>query len=138
MRALIITIMLSAFAIPASAVNFSGKWSIELPDRHGRLVQGILTLNQAGSEVTGTGALAVSVSSAWPDGREIRGGKVEGDTITFYVWIGRDKPVKQVYRGTMSGDEIRFTVTGSPVSFNVRGERLDPAGPKEVTATRTK
>jgi hypothetical protein len=39
-------------------------------------------------------------------------GKVEGDTLTFYVWVGGDEPVKQTYQGTMSGEEITFTVTG--------------------------
>jgi hypothetical protein len=44
---------------------------------------------------------------------EIWGGKVEGNSVSFYVWTGTDQPAKTLYRGTLSqsGDEIVFTVT---------------------------
>ena len=138
MRAWIPAILLGAVAIPALAANFSGKWTMELSDRRGQTTQTAMILNHVGSEVTGSILSGVSASSSSPTDTKIRGGKVEGDAISFYVWIGRDKPVKRVFRGTMSGDEIRFSVTGSTVRFNVRGERLEPRGPQEATAKRTK
>ncbi len=111
---------------------------MELLDRPDRTVQVTLILNQVGSEVTGSAVSTTRASSGSPAGTEIHGGKAEGDTIFFYVWTGRDKPVKRVFRGRLSGEEIRFTVTGSPVRFDVRGRRLDPLDPQEVTARRTK
>ena len=138
MRALTLTILLGALAAPASAVNFSGRWAMEFSDRPGRTMQVTVLLKQVGSEVTGSVVSMTRASSGSPAGTEIYGGKAEGDTIVFYVWTGRDKPVKRVYRGTLSGDEIRFTVTGNPVRFDVKGRRLDPPGPQVVTAKRTK
>ena len=138
MRGLILTGLLGVLAVPASAANFSGRWAMELLDRPDRTVQVTLILNQVGSEVTGSAVSRTRASSGSPAGTEIRGGQAEGDTISFYVWTGRDKPVKRVFRGRLSGEEIRFTVTGSPARFDVRGKRLDPLDPQEVTARRTK
>ncbi len=141
MKALILTIFLGVLAVSPSAANFSGKWTMEFadrPDRPGRTTQVTAVLNQVGSEVTGSVVSETRASTGSPAGTEIRGGKAEGDTIVFYAWTGRDKPVKRFFRGTLAGDEIRFIVTGHPVRFDVRGRRLDPLGPQEVTAQRTK
>jgi len=138
MKGLILTALLGVLAAPASATNFSGMWSMEFLDRPDRTVQLVLILNQVGSEVTGSALSRARASSGSPAGTEIRGGQAEGDTISFYVWTGRDKPVKRVFRGRLAGDEIRFTVTGGPVRFDVRGRRVDPLGPQELTARRTK
>jgi hypothetical protein len=138
MRALILTALMGALAAPASTVNFSGKWTMEISDRPGRTIQATLILTQVGSEVSGSVVVRARASSGSPAGTEIYGGKVEGDVITFYVWTGDDTPVKVLYRGTLSDDEIHFTVTGSPVRFDVRGKRIESPGPQEVTARRTK
>jgi hypothetical protein len=138
MRGLVLTALLGVLAAPSSAANFSGKWAMEILDRPDRSVQVTLILNQVGSEVTGSALSRTRTSSGSPAGSEIHGGRAEGDTISFYVWTGRDKPVKRVFRGRLVGEEIRFTVTGGPARFDVRGNRLDPLDPQEVTATRTK
>ena len=138
MKGLIVTGLLGVLAAPAAAANFSGRWTMELLDRPDRTVQVTLILNQVGSEVTGSAVSRTRASSGSPAGPEIHGGQAEGDSIVFYVWTGRDKPVKRVFKGTLVGDEIRFTVTGGPVRFDVRGQRLDPLAPQEVTARRTK
>lgn len=113
MRTLFCAVMLAGLAAVASAANFSGKWAIQsAAGRGGRGGPTILTLNHAGNEVTGTLTQRTDAGSGSPVGQEIMFGKVEGDTLTFYVWVGGDEPVKQTYRGTLSGDEITFTVTG--------------------------
>jgi hypothetical protein len=110
---LIWVVLLAGAGAAASAANFSGKWAIQNPSgRGGRGGPTILVLNQVGNEVTGTMGQRVDMGSGSPVGQDIMFGKVEGDTLTFYVWVGGDEPVKQTYRGTMSGDEITFTVTG--------------------------
>jgi hypothetical protein len=59
--------------------------------------------------------------SASPVNDAIWGGKVDGNTIAFYVWRGSDRPWKQAYEGKLSGDQIMFTVTDAPhmtISFS--------------------
>lgn len=138
MRGLILTALLGVLAAPVSAANFSGKWAMEILDRPDRTVQVTLILNQVGSEVTGSALSRTRTSHGSPAGSEILGGRAEGDTLFFYVWAGRDKPVKRIFEGRLVGDEVRFTVTGGPVRFDVRGGRLDPLDPQEVTARRTR
>lgn len=139
MRVLVLSVLLGGVAAAAPAANFSGKWTMEMTDRPpGRMARMTLILNQVGDEVSGSISLPGSIGSGSPTGDEIYGGKAEDDTLRFYVWTGEDKPVKMVFQGTLAGDEIRFTVTGSPVRFDVRGERIEPPGPRQVTARRTK
>jgi hypothetical protein len=72
-------------------------------------------INQVGAEVSGdlSGGGGGGGSTA-PVNTEIWDGKTSGDTLSFYVWRGSDKPVKTFYRGQLNaaGDEIAFTVTG--------------------------
>jgi len=136
MRTLAIGVLLACAAWAASGVNFSGKWVIESAGgRGGQMRQTVLVLNHVGGEVEGTiGARGNAGSGAPTSGTEILDGKVEGDTISFYVWGGRsDRPSKTFYEGTMSGDEITFTVTGSGSGFGGRGQ----SGPQEMTAKRS-
>lgn len=111
------------FAVTARAQNFSGHWAIEMPGRGGQVQKTPLDLNQNGSVVTGTLGAQTNPGAAAPAGTQIWGGKAEGNTVTFYVWRGSDKPWKQIYTGTISGDEITFTITGAPSATN------DVAGP---------
>lgn len=102
-------------SIPAFSENFSGKWAFQnAMGRGGRGGATVLTLNQVGDQVTGTITLRIDAGTNSPVNNEIWGGKVAGDTLSFYVWTGTDEPAKTSYRGTMSasGDEIVFTVTG--------------------------
>jgi len=49
-----------------------------------------------------------------PVNDEARAGKVEGETLSFYVWTGTEQPVKTIYAGIISasGDQVSFAVTG--------------------------
>jgi hypothetical protein len=99
-----------------SAANFSGKWVLgsgagAAPGRGGAT---ILNLFQVGNQVTGVISVRATGGSNSPVNDEVWGGKVEGDTLSFYVWTGSDQPAKTTYTGKMSpsGDEIVFTVAG--------------------------
>jgi hypothetical protein len=147
MRTPVWAVLLAAAALPAAAANFSGKWAIESGAGRGGGRGGptILTLNQVGNEVTGTLTLRMDQGSGSPVGQEILDGKVEGDTLTFYVWVGGDEPVKQTYQGTMSGEEITFTVTGGRGGgFGggrggaAAGRGAGAGGTRQMTAKRTK
>jgi hypothetical protein len=139
MRTLVLSILLGAAAIAAAAVNFSGKWAIEMSGRGGRGPSTILVLNHVGKEVTGTITARSDAGTGSPVNTEILGGVVEGDTITFYVWSGTDQPVKTIYKGAMSGeDTIEFTVTGGPAGAGNFALGRGQSGPQKIAAKRTK
>lgn len=120
-----VTLLLSA-ALNLHAANCSGKWA--LPG-NGRGGQTILVLNQVGNEVSGTVSMTGrDAGTGAPRNQEILDGKVNGDVITFYIWTGNDVPAKQMYKGTMSGDEITFEITGGVV------RRFGPGGPTNQAA----
>jgi hypothetical protein len=133
-----LAIVIGALAAPAAAINFSGTWTMQVSERPDRTITRTLLLNQVGSQLSGSLTSAARASSGSPASTEIYGGKVTGDTIRFYVWVGSDEPVKMVFSGRMIDDAIRFTVTGSPVRYDVKGKPLEPPAPQEVTARRTK
>jgi hypothetical protein len=123
-------VLLAAASLPALAVNFSGKWAIQTNSGgDGRGSTMVLTLNQVGNEVTGTIKAPIEPWTNSPLNNAIWSGKVEGNTLSFYIWTGTDHPAKATYRGTMSasGDEIVFTVT-----------RAGAASTQQVAARRVK
>jgi hypothetical protein len=140
MRTLVLSILLGTAAIAAAGINFSGKWAIEMSGRGGRgSSPTILVLNHVGKEVTGNITARSDAGTGSPANTEILGGVVEGDTITFYVWSGTDQPVKTVYRGAMSGEDmIEFTVTGGPAAGGNFAMGRGQSGPQKLTAKRTK
>jgi hypothetical protein len=132
--------MLGLAAMAAAAVNFSGKWAIEMAGRGGRGGQAtILVLNHVGKEVTGTISARQDAGTGSPANTEILGGVVEGETLTFYVWSGTDQPVKTIYKGTMSGDDtIELTVTGGSAGSGNFAMGRGASGPQKITAKRAK
>jgi hypothetical protein len=150
MRATVLLVFALAAAAGAQSVpvNFSGKWSIQgVGGRGGGGAGGrggaqILVLNQVGTEVTGEfGTGRGGGGSTAPVNSEILGGKVEGATISFYVWRGNDRPAKTFYKGTMNaaGDQIEFTVTGGPARGGGNAPpAAPPAAPAPIIARRTK
>ena len=137
MQFLILSALFGTLATVASAANFSGRWVIQTPGRGGQMISTTIVLNQVGNEVSGNIVLPARISSASPINTEVIDGKVEGDTISFYVWTGSDEPVKAMYKGTMSGDEIKFTVTGGVTGPGGGGQR-GQAAPREVIARRAR
>lgn len=128
-------------AVAGEAMNFSGKWVIETPGRGGQVQRTVLVLNQVGAEVEGTVAARIDAGTGSPSNTEILDGKVESDTLTFYIWTGRDRPVKAHYKGTLSGEEIRFTVIGGvgvPGSLGGPGSGANQSSSRQLTAKRTK
>src|SRR5690349_1524531 len=98
----------------ALGVNVSGKWAIKVPIRRfQRETVLILLINQAGDKISGTLMPdRGDISTGSPQLNEIFDAKLEGNTLSFYVWRGTDQPAKQMYKGVISDDEIQFTVTG--------------------------
>jgi len=126
--------MLLAFA--PGTPNFSGKWSLQQQGRNGARTASILTINQAGATLSGILSNAGNPGAGAFPSAEIYGAKVEGDTITFYVWRGSDKPAKQFYKGVMNGEEINFTVTGGPVPPNAPQTAQPSGAATQIVAKR--
>ena len=132
MRTFVLVLIAAIVTFAQPAVNFSGKWQIEPPaGRGGRGGRQILVLNQVGTDVSGelTSGRG-NVANTAPVNNELWDGKVSGNSVSFYVWRGNDRPVKTFYKGEMNaaGDQITFTVTGVPTG---RG------GAAQTTSTTT-
>jgi hypothetical protein len=118
-------------AAQTPTANFSGKWQIDAPAGRGGRGGGapqILVINQVGNEVTGElGGGRGNVGSTAPVTNELWDGKVSGNSITFYVWRGNDRPTKTIYKGELNsaGDQITFKVVTDATG---RGGAAPPAG----------
>ncbi|KAA6465049.1 hypothetical protein DYQ86_03600 [Acidobacteria bacterium AB60] len=89
-------------ARPASAADVSGTWKGAF-DFNGNSVPLVLNLKLAGADVTGT------VEGLPTTPAEIHDGKVEGDSVTF--WVNSDyqgQTYKLAYKGKISPDRIDF------------------------------
>ncbi len=138
-RVLAFGVLLATTSLSAFAVNFSGKWEIQADsDAGGRGIATILTLNQIGNEVTGTIAVPPEPWTNSPRNDRIWDGRVEGSTLSFYVWTGTDQPEKRHYRGTFStsGDEIVFAVTEGQKA--AAGSNIGSQPTRQVIARRVR
>jgi len=117
-------ILCMLLALPLAAANFSGKWLLTRQGGGRGNPPVVVTLNQVGSEVTGSLEPPRGNSTGSPAYVEVLGGKADGDGISFYIWTGLDKPVKNFYQGKLAGEEISFTVTAEGRTFQVTGKRI--------------
>ena len=97
-------VVLAMLAAVAWAADITGTWKGDL--QGGDTSRTLVFHFKAESEkLTGTVAGLLSRELT------IENGKIEGNTVSFSVmseWQG--SPVKLVYKGQVSGDEIRFTM----------------------------
>ena len=109
-------------AVSAFAADVTGKWSAEVQGRGGQTRTVNMNLKAAGTALTGT--------VGGPQGdTEITNGKVDGDTVSFTVVREmQGNTMKMNYKGTVSGDEIKF---------KVEREGADGRPPQEFTAKRS-
>jgi hypothetical protein len=86
----------------AWAADVTGKWTAQVPGRQGT-TETTFNFKVEGNKVTGT---VVSQQGDMP----ISDGKIEGDTLTFTVVREfNGNQMKLNYKGTVAGDEIKFT-----------------------------
>jgi len=116
-------------AVPALAADVAGKWTGQVPAAQGQ-AESVITFvfKVDGDNLTGT-----INNSQQPGDVELKEGKVTGDDITFSLTrnIG-GTDTKVVWKGTMAGDEIKFT-------RSVAGGAGPGAGAvTEITAKRSK
>ena len=116
MRILVLTALLGAIAWTAFAADVTGKWVAQVPGRQGNQ-ELTFNLQQSGSDLAGT------ITTARGD-QMISNGKVDGDNLSFTVELTfGDNKITQNYKGTVAGDEIKFTRAGgrgNPVEFTAK------------------
>jgi hypothetical protein len=95
-------VVLLALAASAWAADVTGKWVAQVEGRNGT-TEYTFNFKMDGAKLTGTMATDQGES-------EITEGKVEGDQISFVIVrsFGGNE-MKLLYKGTVSGDEIKFT-----------------------------
>jgi hypothetical protein len=97
--------LLLAGAGLALAADFNGKWVAQLPGRDGQTRETTFNFKVEGDKVTGT-------VSGMQRENPISDAKITGDEISFNVVIDAGgNQIKLVYKGKMTGDEIKFTRT---------------------------
>ena len=101
---------LFALMAVAYAADVDGKWVAQIPGRQGNTQETTFNFKAEGSKLTGT-------MSGRQGDIQISDGKIEGSNISFNVV--RETPngtFKLVYKGVLSGDEIKFsrTMEGGP------------------------
>ncbi|MEO5762680.1 MAG: hypothetical protein ABIR28_10255 [Vicinamibacteria bacterium] len=108
-------------SVSAMAADVAGKWTAEVQGRNG-VQTSTFTFTVEGEKLSGTVAGARGENA-------ITDGMAKGDDVAFNVAVSfNGNDMKMVYKGKISGDEIKFTRT-------VEG-REGPA--QEFTAKRAK
>lgn len=104
MKSTAIFLMALVMLVAARAADVTGKWKGTLEGQNGSR-EITFNLKADGASLSGT------VVGLLDRALDVQEGKVQGSTITFSVmseWEGN--PVKLVYKGELSGDEIRFAM----------------------------
>ena len=106
MRKLMTTgFLLGLLTLTALAADISGKWTAQVPGRNGQTREQTFNLKADGNTLTGT------VSGRMGD-TPIAEGKIDGDSISFTQTMEfNGNTMKLIYKGTVSGDEIKFSRT---------------------------
>ena len=95
--------LLGLLSLTALAADVTGKWTAQVPGRGGQTREATFNFKADGNTLTGT------VSGRGGD-MPIADGKIDGDTISFTQTMEfNGNSMKFVYKGTVSGDEIKFT-----------------------------
>ena len=107
-RILLSAVILAAMAAAAFAADVTGTWTASFDTQVGAQKY-TYTFKVAGNKLTGK---AKAESEAIKGESEITEGTVNGDDISFVENITyMDMPIKIVYKGKITGDEIKFTRT---------------------------
>ncbi len=102
-RSLSLAVCLALGAIAAYAADVTGKWVAQVPGRGGQMQDVTFNFNVSGEKLTGT-VTTPRVENPISDG------KIEGDTISFVQVVNfNGNEMKILYKGTVAGDEIKFT-----------------------------
>jgi hypothetical protein len=101
------------------AADIDGKWSAQVEGRNGTRTE-TLMLKASGNTLTG------SMAGARGRAIEITNGTIDGNNISFSVVRAfRENKITQEYKGTLSGSELKLTMSGGrrgPVEMTYKKE----------------
>lgn len=100
-------VLVAALSASVYAADVTGKWTAQVPGRDGQMREQTFTFKVDGETLTGT-------VSGMPGGSdaEIKEGTVKGDDIAFAIVRSfQGNEVKLLYKGKVSGAEIKFSQT---------------------------
>jgi hypothetical protein len=105
-----------------AAADVTGKWAGDVPVRGGDMTPTTFTFKVDGNKLTG--------SMTGPQGEvPLQDGKVSGDLIAFSTTVDfGGNTVKIIYKGMLSGDQIKMTRQGEGGSGQAREFTLKRAG----------
>ena len=97
-------VLILALAVTAAGAEIAGKWIAEQEGPQGTQ-QTTFDFKVSGTDLSGT------ITGGRGGNSEISEGKIEGDNISFAVvrTMGENE-MKTLYKGVVSGDEIKFTI----------------------------
>lgn len=111
MKSLLMAFLL--FAMSALAADITGTWKGNA-DMQGNTIERTFVFKQEGTKLTG------ETTSNRTGKSEIKDGKVEGDTVTFWVMVNfGGNEAKINYTGKISGDEIKFKAEAAEGGFSI-------------------
>ena len=111
-RGLLVCFLLVLLGTLLFAADVTGQWKGQLvgADRERELT---FDLAAKGDALTGT------VSGLADHPLEIKAGKIEGEVVSFWVQSEyQGQPVKLMYKGQVSGSEIRFKMSNEEGSWS--------------------
>ncbi len=112
-RSFILIGLIALMAALLSAADITGKWTGQF-DFNGNAVPLTFELKSSGATLTG------KVSGLPSDNAEIKDGKIDGNSVTFWLMTDyQGTPVKLVYTGKISADQIDFTMGTEDGAFSV-------------------
>jgi len=92
-----------AATLVAQAADITGKWTAQVAGRDGQTREQTFTFKVEGEKLTGT-------ASGMGGDQPITDGTVKGDAVAFTVVANfQGNEVKLLYKGTVTGGEIKFT-----------------------------
>jgi Na+-transporting NADH:ubiquinone oxidoreductase subunit NqrB len=101
---------LFAFLTVAYAAGIDGKWTAQVPGRQGNTQETTFTFKAEGEKLTGTVTGRMGETA-------ISDGTIKGNDVSFKVVREfNGNKITQVFKGVLSGDEIKFsrTMEGGP------------------------
>ena len=114
--------LILALASLVEAADIAGKWSGDVPARGGDLTPATFIFKVDGDKLTGS---MTGTQGELP----LQDGKLSGDQIAFSTTLDfGGNTVKILYKGTLSGDQIKMTRQREGGSGQVREFTLKRAG----------
>ena len=126
MKTHITLLTLAVASLSALAPDVTGTWKAEFETQRG-LQKYTITLKQDGTNVTGKASVEMTDQKREA---EFKGGKVEGDTVTFIELLKiQDNEINITYTGKISGNEIKFTRKVGDFGSSEASAKRDGAAP---------